>query len=129
MGMRCLGIYNGLHGLMENEIKELNWMSVNGWAYIGGSELGTNRHIPVNSDFYSIARNIEENNIEALLIVGGWSAYKAAILLNQQRKNFPSLDIPIICFPASIDNNLPGSELSVGADTALNGIVEAVDRI
>ena len=128
-GHEMLGIYNGLHGLMENEIKELNWMSVNGWAYIGGSELGTNRHIPMNSDFYTIARNIEENNIEALLIVGGWSAYKAAILLNEQRRNFPSLDIPIICFPASIDNNLPGSELSVGADTALNGIVEAVDRI
>ena len=128
-GHEMLGIYNGLHGLMENEIKEMNWMSVNGWAYIGGSELGTNRHIPANSDFYTIARNVEEHRIDALLIVGGWSAYKAAIVLEEQRKNFPSLDIPIVCFPASIDNNLPGSELSVGADTALNGIVEAVDRI
>ncbi len=128
-GHQMIGIYNGLHGLIENEIKDLDWMSVNGWAYIGGSELGTVRHIPANSDFYAIARNIEEHKIDALLFVGGWSAYKTAIVLDQQRKNFPSLDIPIVCFPASIDNNLPGSELSVGADTALNGIVEAVDRI
>ncbi len=128
-GHNMLGIYNGLEGLMSNEIKELDWMSVNGWAYIGGSELGTNRHIPANSDFYALARIVEEHEFDALVIIGGWSAYKSALALYEQKRNFPSLDIPIVCFPASIDNNLPGSELSVGADTALNAITDAVDRI
>jgi 6-phosphofructokinase 1 len=45
------------------------------------------------------------------------------------RSNFPAYNIPIICLPASINNNLPGSEVSIGADTALNSIVEAVDKI
>lgn len=128
-GHNMLGIYHGLHGLMDDEVKELNWMSVNGWAYIGGSELGTNRHIPATSELYMLARNLEEHKMDALLIIGGWSAYKAAIVLHEQRNNFPSLNIPIVCIPASIDNNLPGSELSVGADTALNAIADAVDRI
>ena len=46
-----------------------------------------------------------------------------------QRDTFPAFNIPIICLPASIDNNLPGSEMSIGADTALNSIVEVLDKI
>ncbi len=130
-GHTLLGINNGFRGLIEgqNEINELHWMSVNGWAYVGGSNLGTNRHVPANSDFYAIARNIEKYNIEGLFIVGGWSGYEAALALYHQRKNFPAFNIPIICLPATIDNNLPGAELSVGADTAINNIMEAVDKI
>ncbi len=52
-----------------------------------------------------------------------------ALRLARKREAFPAFDIPIICLPATINNNLPGSELSVGADTALNAIVEAVDKI
>ena len=104
-------------------------MSVNGWASRGGAELGTNRQIPDGSDFYAIARNIEEHHIHGLLIIGGWSGYEAAYRLYSQRGQFPTFNIPIICLPATINNNLPGSELSIGADTALNSIVEAVDKI
>ena len=64
-----------------------------------------------------------------MLIVGGWSAYQTAYRFLSKREAFPAFDIPIICLPATINNNLPGSELSVGADTALNSIVEAVDKI
>lgn len=128
-GHTMLGISNGFRGFANGEIEEFNWMSVNGWAYLGGSELGTNRHIPTGSDFYQIARNVEQHKIEGLLIIGGWSAYEAALQLHQRRDNYPAFNIPIVCFPASIDNDLPGSELSVGADSALNGIVEAVDKI
>jgi 6-phosphofructokinase 1 len=46
-----------------------------------------------------------------------------------ERANFPAFNIPIVCLPASINNNLPGSEFSIGADTALNNIVEAIDKI
>src|SRR5690606_28803803 len=92
-------------------------------------ELGTNRKIPAGAELYQIARNIERHNINALLMIGGLAGYQAAHRLYTERHIFPALDIPIICLPASIDNNLPGSELSIGADTALNSIVEAVDRI
>ncbi len=128
-GHAMFGISNGFAGFANDEITELNWMSVNGWAYLGGSELGTNRHIPANSDFYKIARNIEEHNIEGLLIIGGWSAYVSALELYQRRNNYPAFNIPIVCFPATIDNDLPGSELSVGADSALNSIIDSVDKI
>ena len=49
--------------------------------------------------------------------------------LFEERTNYPAFDIPIVCLPATIDNNLPGTELSIGADTALNNIVDVVDKI
>ncbi|NKQ36380.1 MAG: 6-phosphofructokinase [Chloroflexi bacterium] len=128
-GHTLLGIRNGFRGLRDGEVEEMDWMSVNGWVGIGGAEIGTNRHTPKHSDFYAIARTIEDNRIEALFVIGGWAAYKSALDLYDQRKNFPAFDIPILCFPATIDNNLPGTELSVGADTALNNIIDAVDKI
>jgi 6-phosphofructokinase 1 len=107
----------------------MDWMSVAGWVSRGGSELGTNRQVPMRSDLYAIARQIEEHRIEGLLLVGGWAAYEGAYQLFKERPNYPAFNIPIVCLPASIDNNLPGSELSIGSDTALNNIVEAVDKI
>ncbi len=128
-GHRIFGIHNGFEGLAEGEVEELNWMSVNGWASLGGSELGTSRRIPKGADLYAIARNIEKYELQGLLVIGGWSAYEAVYKLMQERPNFPSFNIPIVCLPATINNNLPGSELAIGADTALNNIVEAVDKI
>src|SRR5512144_3107142 len=62
-------------------------------------------------------------------VTGGWAGYQVAYQLYHQRDNFPAFNIPIVCLPAAINNNLPGSELSIGADTALNSITEAVDKI
>lgn len=104
-------------------------MDVTGWASRGGAELGTNRHLPSGRDFYAIARNIEEHRIQGLLVIGGWTAYEAIYRLFSERGDFVAFNIPIILLPASINNNLPGSELSIGADTALNSIVSAVDKI
>ena len=129
MGHVMLGIHNGFEGLMEGDLEQMQWMSVSGWASRGGSALGTTRRVPKGRDLYSIARVIEDNHIDALLIIGGWSAYKSAFNLLTNRPNFPSFNIPMICMPASINNNLPGSEFSIGADTALNSIVDAVDKI
>jgi 6-phosphofructokinase 1 len=128
-GHAVFGIYHGFQGLIDGDIHELNWMSVNGWAPRGGAELGSNRKVPEGRDFYAIARNIEKHNIEAILMIGGWAGYLSALRLYEQRANFPAFNIPLICLPAAIDNDLPGAELSVGADTALNSIVEAVDKI
>jgi len=128
-GHLILGIQNGFKGLIDGDIKELDWMSVDGWASMGGVELGINRLVPQGGELYAVAKNMEKFQIQGLLIIGGWSAYKAAYGLLQERNNYPVFNIPIICLPASINNNLPGSELSIGPDTALNNIVGAVDKI
>ena len=128
-GHIMLGVRNGFEGLAEGEVEEMDWMSASGWAPQGGSLLGTNRRVPKGSDLYAIARVIEDQHIDALLVIGGWTAYEAAHLLMTNRGNYPAFNLPVICLPASINNNLPGSELSIGADTALNSIVSAVDKI
>jgi len=128
-GHTMLGVYRAFRGLIEGDIQELGWMSVNGWAHRGGAELGTNRTLPKDRDFYAIARNLEENRIDGLLLIGGWSGYEAVLSLYERRNIFPAFDLPIVCLPATIDNDLPASELSIGADTALNSIVSAVDKI
>jgi 6-phosphofructokinase 1 len=129
MGHVMLGVRNGFEGLIEGEVEAMDWMSVSGWASRGGSVLGTTRLVPKGRDLYNIARVIEDHKIDALLIVGGWNAYESVFTLLKERPNFPSFNIPMICLPASINNNLPGSEFSIGADTALNSIVDAVDKI
>ena len=128
-GHHMLGVNNSFLGLIHDDMHQFKWMDVDHWASMGGSELGTNRHVPSGKDFYAIARTIEERQIDGLLIIGGWAGYTAALNLLKERGNYPAFDIPIICLPASINNNLPGSELSVGADTALNNIVDAVNKI
>ena len=62
-------------------------------------------------------------------MIGGWSGYEAILELHRRRLDFPTFNIPLVCLPATIDNDLPGSELSIGADTALNNIVSSVDKI
>ncbi|MEM8857132.1 MAG: 6-phosphofructokinase [Chloroflexota bacterium] len=128
-GHTIFGFYNGFKGMIENIGEELDWMSVNGWAPTGGSNLGTCRQKIEGRDLYAVARTIEERELDALIVIGGWSGYEAAMTLHNQRNNFPAFDIPIVCLPATIDNDLPGAELAVGPDTALNVIVDAVDKI
>lgn len=128
-GHIVLGVRNGFDGLLKGDIQEMDWMSVNGWASRGGCQLGTSRHVPEGKDFYRIARAIEEHDIHGILMIGGWTGYETAHEMLLMRDNYPAFNLPIVCLPASINNNLPGSELSIGADTALNNIVQAVDKI
>ena len=128
-GHIMLGVSNGFEGLAEADVHEMVWTSVNGWASQGGSMLGTSRKVPKGKDMYAIARTIENNQIDALLVIGGWNAYEGIYAMFKERPNYPAFNIPIVCLPASINNNLPGSEFSIGADTALNNIVDSVDKI
>ncbi|MBN1423977.1 6-phosphofructokinase [Candidatus Fermentibacteria bacterium] len=128
-GHIILGVSNGIEGLIRGEIQEMDWMSVAGWATRGGSELGTNRTEPTKADLYAMARHLEEYEVQGLLMIGGWAGYQSTYQMLLERRNYPAFSIPMICLPAAIDNNLPGSELSVGSDTALNNIMEAVDKI
>jgi 6-phosphofructokinase 1 len=128
-GHVMLGVCNGIKGLIAGDITELDWMSVNEWAQMGGAELGTDRHIPNAADLASIARTLAAHQIDGLLMIGGLAGYQAAYQLYAARQHNPAFNLPIICLPASIDNNLPGSELSIGADTALNSIIDAIDKL
>ena len=124
-----LGVYGGFPGLLDGDVRELSWDDVEGWVGDGGAELGTRREIPTIEQLYALGRAIESHRIDALLIIGGFNAYLSAYELVSERDRYPAFKIPIICVPASIDNNLPGSELSIGADTALNNAVGALDSI
>jgi 6-phosphofructokinase 1 len=124
-----LGVYNGFPGLIEGDVQELSWMDVRGLVGLGGAEIGTNRGVPADGDFYRIARTIEEQRIDALLMIGGEAGYDGVYEIYSRQKDYPNFRIPIVCLPATIDNDRPGSELSIGADTALNSIVQAVDQI
>lgn len=128
-GHTMYGVRNGFEGLIKGDLSPMDWMSVDGWAAQGGSELGTNRVTPQDSDLPVIARTLKQNKIDGILMIGGWNGYNTAHILYRQRENIPEFRLPIICLPASINNNLPGSELSIGSDTALNTIIEAVDKI
>lgn len=127
-GHTMLGVHGSFPGLRDSTITELEWGDVEGWV-VGGADLGTRRVVPTAADLYQISRSIEEHRIDALLMIGGWDGYRAAHLMHSEKERFPACGLPIICIPASIDNNLPGSELAIGADTALNVITEAIDRI
>ncbi len=128
-GHIVLGVHDGFQGLIDDRMEEFNWMSIHGWGAMGGSQLGTSRTVPTGPEIESVARTLRRQRIDGLLVIGGWSAYEAAHRLTSARDEYEALNIPIICMPAAIDNNLPGSEISIGADTALNNIVDVVDKI
>ncbi len=124
-GHEMLGVRGGVSGLLEGRLVQLDWMSVNGWAGRGGSELGTDRVVPDAEGVSRIAGVIEEAALDGLLVVGGGEGYETAhALLASER-----VSVPVVCLPASIANDLPGSERSVGGDTALNMVMHAVDAI
>jgi len=128
-GYSVLAVKNGFLGLRDGDIQEMDWMSVSGWVSEGGAEIGTNRYVPDESAIAKIAEQLAAHRIDGLLMAGGWTGYQAAHLLHTQRQKYASLDIPIVCMPMTINNDLPGTELTIGSDTALNSIVTDVDKI
>lgn len=128
-GWTMLGVRGSWKGLADNNVEELTWADVEGWAFKGGAELGTRREVPEIEQYYALGRAIERNNLDALVVIGGLNAYLAVKEMMDERDRYPAFRIPIVLVPASIDNNLPGSELSIGADTAINNATWALDRI
>jgi 6-phosphofructokinase 1 len=128
-GHTMLGVRGSFGGLIDGRIEELTWGDVEGWTALGGAELGASRQTPTTEQLYTVARALETQGVDGLLVIGGWKAYQALHWLHSERDRYPAFKMPMICLPATIDNNLPGSDLSIGADTALNVIVEALDRI
>ncbi|CAG8758684.1 8467_t:CDS:2, partial [Racocetra persica] len=98
---------------------------VDDWTSKGGSELGTTKTEVYNLDL--VAHHLQKQGINALLLIGGFEAYSSLIKLNDARDKYPAFCIPMVCIPATISNNVPGTEFSLGCDTSLNAIVDNCD--
>jgi 6-phosphofructokinase 1 len=128
-GHEVLGVRQGFRGLADGAVEPMGWMSVSGWVQEGGAELGTDRSVPDDDALPAIAAVLTAHRVDALLVIGGFSAYRGAHRLHLARHDLPALDLPIACVPATINNDLPGTDLSIGSDSALNAITHDVDRI
>ena len=124
-GMRTYGIYRGFRGLISGEIEEFKTNSVSNIIQQGGTILKTAR----SDDFLTVEgrvrayQTMQKFEIDALVVIGGdGSLTGAAIFANEH-------NIPIVGLPATIDNDLNGTDTTIGYDTALNTIMESMDKI
>ncbi|XP_040823834.1 ATP-dependent 6-phosphofructokinase, platelet type isoform X2 [Ochotona curzoniae] len=127
-GHKMFAVYDGFDGFAKGQIKEIGWGDVGGWTGQGGSILGTKRILP-GKYLDKIATQIRTHNINAILIIGGFEAYLGLLELSAAREKYEELCIPMVMVPATVSNNVPGSDFSIGADTALNTITDTCDRI
>ena len=128
-GIKVLASRNTFLGLLEDDIFPLDWHELVGWINKPGSEIGTARTIIEDEDFHTIARNLRKYNVAGIIAIGGWGTYEKIWRMVQSRSTYPEFKIPMILIPASIDNNLPATQFSIGTDTALNVIVDSIDKI
>uniref|UniRef100_A0A8C7KQV6 Phosphofructokinase, liver type n=1 Tax=Oncorhynchus kisutch TaxID=8019 RepID=A0A8C7KQV6_ONCKI len=124
-GHKVYSVNDGFEGLANGAIE---WHGVAGWTGQGGSLLGTKRTLP-STCMQKIVDTINKHNIQALLIVGGFEAYEGVLELYDARGSFDELCIPMVVIPATISNNVPGTDFSLGADTAVNAAMESCDKI
>nr|XP_057916196.1 ATP-dependent 6-phosphofructokinase, platelet type isoform X4 [Doryrhamphus excisus] len=127
-GHKMFAVSDGFEGFYKGQIKEIKWADVGGWTGQGGSLLGTKRTLPAKH-VGKIAEQMRMHNINALLVIGGFEALESLLQLYEARAAYEEFCIPMCMLPATISNNVPGTDLSIGADTALNAIVETCDRI
>ncbi|EIW83885.1 6-phosphofructokinase [Coniophora puteana RWD-64-598 SS2] len=127
-GHTPLAVHNGFRGLLDGYVHELSWLGVDGWMSRGGSELGTNRFLP-DQDLGGVAARFQKHDIDGLLLIGGFEAFRALAVLEEGRQYYPAFRIPMVHLPATISNNVPMTEFSLGSDTSLNALVDACDAI
>jgi 6-phosphofructokinase 1 len=128
-GVQVFGSRDEFHGLINGDFLELDWHELVGWVSHPSSDIGTARFDIMEGDFERIAENIRKFNIKGLIAIGGLGTYQRISQFLDMRPSFKEFDIPVMLIPATIDNNLPCTELCVGSDTALNNIIDAVDKI
>jgi 6-phosphofructokinase 1 len=128
-------IHNGFSGLCRHHndkpvgsVRDVQWLDVEGWISKGGSEIGTNRVLP-SEDLPKTAECFGLYRFDALFLIGGFEAFTAVSELRKARTEYPAFRIPMVILPATISNNVPGTEYSVGSDTCLNALVDYCDAI
>ncbi|KAG5282406.1 hypothetical protein AALO_G00055630 [Alosa alosa] len=127
-GHSMFAIHDGFEGLAHGQIEPITWNTVGGWSGKGGSILGTKRVMPAKM-LDEISLSIAKHSIHALVIIGGFEAYSGGLELVRGREKYEELCIPMVVIPATVSNNVPGSDFSIGADSALNTITTTCDRI
>lgn len=130
-GDRVLGVRGSVAGLAAGDLRELGWAEVDDWGAWAGAALGTRRTAPDDEQVAAISRVVRDQRLDALVLVGDLQAYRTAARLCAAtvREQHPDLRVPVVCVPASVANDLPGADLAIGADTALNTVVEALDKV
>jgi len=120
-----LGIRRGYEGLIHNEVIHLDRTSVSGIVNLGGTILKTSRceEIKTEEGLEMAKRTIEYNSFDALVVIGGDGSFRGASDIRKK------IDIPIVGIPASIDNDIYGTDETIGFDTAVNTAVRAIDYL
>ncbi|MGB2087787.1 MAG: 6-phosphofructokinase [Psychroflexus salarius] len=123
--LKCVGVYRGFQGLIENEFIDLDARSVKNIINRGGTFLKSAR----SKDFrksegrQKAYQNLKNKEVDALVVIGGDGTFTGASIFSNE------FDIPVIGIPGTIDNDINGTDFTIGYDTALNTVVEAIDKI
>lgn len=123
-GHDVYGIKNGFQGLIENDMVLLLHDDVSGMLTKGGTFLGTAR----SKEFKELQgrelaiRNLQKRKIDSLIVIGGDGTYRGA-------QELAVMGVKVVAIPATIDNDLGGSDYTIGFNTALTTIVEAIDKL
>ena len=124
MGMTVKGIKRGYNGLIENNVVDLDIRSVSDIIQRGGTVLYTARcpRFTTEEGMQEAIKNCKVNGIEGLVIIGGDGSFRGA-------RDLSLRGIPCIGIPGTIDNDIPSTEYTIGFDTAMNTVVEMVDKL
>jgi len=124
--IKVTGIIGGYEGLIDGEFKEMDSSSVGNIIQKGGTILKTARskRFFTNEGVDAAFENLKKNNIEGLVVIGGDGSFKGAEALATRHP-----EVKVIGIPGTIDNDLVGTDFTIGYDTAINTVVEAVDNI
>ncbi|MGB0366593.1 MAG: 6-phosphofructokinase [Flavobacteriaceae bacterium] len=124
-GLECYAVYQGYQGLIEGNLKAFTARSVNNIINKGGTILRSARSLEFRTpDGRKKAyENLLKNQIDALVVIGGDGSFTGAMIF-QQEFNFP-----VIGIPGTIDNDIFGSQFTLGYDTSINTVVAAIDKI
>ena len=123
--LESVGIYRGFQGLIEGDFKELNARSVKNMINRGGTFLKSARC----KDFLTLEGrkkafdNLKKENIDALVVIGGDGSFAGASVFAKE------FEYPMVGIPGTIDNDIKGTDFTIGYDTALNTVVEAIDKV
>ena len=122
---KCIGIVRGYSGLIENNTKVLNTRSVRGIINRGGTFLYSARceEFKTKDGRKKAHKNLKNAGIDGLIVIGGDGSFTGAMLLEKE------FNFPVIGIPGTIDNDLFGTTHTLGYDTALNTVMEAIDKI
>ena len=123
--LECTGVFRGYQGLIEADFETLDARSVRNIINKGGTFLKSSRskEFRTKEGRKKAFNNLKENKVDALIVIGGDGTFTGGQLLNKE------FDFPVVGIPATIDNDINGTDFTLGYDTALNTVVEAIDKI